>query len=312
MYNFSFPHGIMFHHFYDGMRHPNGQGAITSSQFEQILNWLKAHYNLLSASEWAERARKDSLKEKDICITFDDNLLCQYELALPVLEAMNIKAFWFIYTSPIQNVLEKLEIYRYFRSVNFENFRDFFDKFMTFVKKSQYKELVSTGLSNFNPDTYLSSFSFYSKEDKIYRYTRDHILKAGKYNEIMDEMIVVAGMDPAQIAHLLWMSEDNIRYLHRTGHVIGLHSHSHPTDMKSLAATNQIFEFSTNKNILQKIIKQDIFCMSHPCGSYSEETLSILRGMEIHLGFRSNMDTGYTSSLEYPRIDHALLLPTIS
>ena len=36
---------------------------------------------------------KQNLEDTDVCITFDDNLKCQYEIALPVLDKYSLKAF---------------------------------------------------------------------------------------------------------------------------------------------------------------------------------------------------------------------------
>ena len=46
--------------------------------------------------------------------------------------------------------------------------------------------------------------------------------------------------------------------------------------------------------------------MSHPCGDYNLDTLSLLKGMGIQIGFRSNMSVKEIKSpLEIPREDHA-------
>ena len=105
-------HGIMFHHFYDNDKHIKVQGAINSEDFRKIIYYLKENYNLMSADEWKLKTINDELEDKDICITFDDNLLCQFEIALPVLKEFDLKAFWFIYSSPLTGVIEKLELYK--------------------------------------------------------------------------------------------------------------------------------------------------------------------------------------------------------
>ena len=48
--------------------------------------------------------------------------------------------------------------------------------------------------------------------------------------------------------------------------------------------------------------------VSHPCNSYRPETLDLLRGMGVRLGFRANMAKRDYSLLELPRIDHAVLV----
>ena len=62
---------------------------------------------------------------KKVCITFDDGLLSQYDIALPVLEKYQIKAFFFPHTSIFTNSVDYLETYRYFRTNYFNNINNF-------------------------------------------------------------------------------------------------------------------------------------------------------------------------------------------
>lgn len=123
------PHGVMFHHFHDNHKHVRGQGSISANTLDKMIKYLQIDKEILSADEWMERALNGKLKNNEICLTFDDNLLCQFEVALPVLDKYKIKAFWFVYTSPLLGILEKIEIYRYFRSAHFQNIDNFYNSF---------------------------------------------------------------------------------------------------------------------------------------------------------------------------------------
>ena len=48
-------------------------------------------------------------------------------------------------------------------------------------------------------------------------------------------------------------------------------------------------EYKKNKSILEKIVSKNIISMSHPCGDYNNNTLKILKKLNILMGFRSNM-----------------------
>ncbi|WP_016754110.1 polysaccharide deacetylase family protein [Leptospira santarosai] len=305
-------HGIMFHHFHDEDKHIKSQGSISGEEFRNILLWLQRDFNIISAMEWFEKSKLQKLQKNDICITFDDNLLCQYTIALPILEELDIKAFWFIYSSPLIGVQEKLEIYRYFRSAKFNTVNDFYHSFGRIINESEYAGEVENKLKLLDTDQYLSAFPFYSIEDKIFRYTRDYILGRDRYYVLMDTMISQMGMDIKEISSTLWNTSSNLKYLDRTGHVIGLHSHTHPTHLSSLSYNQQLEEYNENLHILESIVSRKIFSMSHPCNSYNEDTINILKSMNINFGFRANMERGYSSTLEYPRIDHALLMNQVS
>ena len=304
-------HGIMFHHFHDDRIHLRGQGSIDQLQFRKMIILLQSEENLISADEWYIKATTNTLQDDDVCITFDDNLQCQYDIALPVLEEFNLKAFWFMYTSPIEGTHERLEVYRYFRNSEFISINDFYSAFNSAISHSIYNELVLQGMKNYDSKEFLKAFSFYSEEDKIFRFIRDQVLGVDKYFEVMDEMISKSQMDVKEIAKTLWIDTEGISYLDKTGHFVGLHSHSHPTEIKQLSEDNQLDEYLKNHTILSSILNQKIKTMSHPCNSYNSDTLKVLKKLKVFFGFRANMEDGYKSKWEYPRLDHAHLINKI-
>lgn len=299
----------MFHHFYDETLHPKGQGAINANELDLLLNFYKQKYNILCAEEWKNKLLTNSLLSNDVCLTFDDALKCQYDVALPVLKKHNLTAFWFIYTSPLQGVLEKLEVFRHFRTISFSDIDSFYTAFFHKAKE-KYNDIEKI-LQDFNPDEYAKSFPFYTKNDKRFRYLRDHIFTNEQYDELTYAMIDDCQYDIASHAKNLWMSEKNIQELHNEGHIIGLHSHTHSTVLGSLSIHKQREEYTKNKQILEQIIKSPITTCSYPCNSYNKDTIQIMRELGIHLAFRANMDEGYQDHLEIPREDHANIIKMI-
>ena len=301
-------HGLMFHHFHDNF-HPRGQGSISSKTFESIIEFYSKKWNIISANIFYERFQKQTLGDKDVCITFDDNLKCQYDIALPILNKYSLKAFWFVYTSPLEGSYEKLEIYRYFRSKFFKSFEEFFEIFFQFLKNKSQFNYVFDSLKDFEHEKYLSEFSFYSKEDKIFRFTRDKILGEKKYCNIMDSIIEESGLKLNESLHKsLWMQNIDLKQLSDKDHIIGLHSHTHPTKMGEKSFDFQMENYFKNKTVLESLLKKNVISMSHPCNSYNSQTLEILTNLKIEIGFRANMKFGFNSHLELPRIDHAEIL----
>ena len=78
------PHSLMFHHFH-GEAHLEVQGSIDVTRFEECLDYYGTR--LISASEWLRRALDGALKGDEVCVSFDDMLCCQYDVALPVLQS---------------------------------------------------------------------------------------------------------------------------------------------------------------------------------------------------------------------------------
>jgi peptidoglycan/xylan/chitin deacetylase (PgdA/CDA1 family) len=304
------PHGIMFHHFRDA-RHPDGQGALSAGELRRMLEYLGPD-RILPARDWQARAVNNALRPRDLCLTFDDNLRCQYDVAVPVLREFGLTAFFFVYTSVLRGNPERLEIYRHFRTTRFATVDQFYAAFFAALVRSDHKELVVEGLASFNPQTYLAGFPFYTEGDRRFRFVRDQVLGPARYVAVMDRMLAAAGVDLAQVTADLWMTPDHVRELHAAGHVIGLHSDTHPTRVADLSPLSQEREYQTNLDDLTRLTGETPTAMSHPCNSYNPHTLRILRKLGVKLGFRANMQDGPFGELEHPREDHANLLQRLA
>jgi len=298
-------HSIMFHHFHDEFHLP-AQGSLSSSDFNLMISWLRERYDILDAQEYQSRFMSQTLKNTDICLSFDDALKCQYDIALPILKKNNISAFFFVYSSAFSDTPDFLEIFRYFRTSQFDSIDEFYKYFFDFLIKDNKDEYLNHQ-NKYSSLNYLSNFPFYTENDKWFRYLRDQYLGNKNYTNIMLELISDEGLDINEAKKNLWMKEDELLKIHENGHVVGLHSYSHPTEMSKLTADQQLKEYKQNFTHLSKVLKtSDITSISHPCGDYNLDTLSLLKGMGMQIGFRSNMSVKEIKSpLEIPREDHA-------
>ncbi|WP_202801651.1 polysaccharide deacetylase family protein [Herbaspirillum sp. CF444] len=304
-------HGVMFHHFH-GENHPRGQGSISAETFAAMIVFLESNYSILNAREYMERLIAGRLAPKDICLTFDDALLCQVDIALPILREKKIEAFFFVYSSPLKGDPDFLEIYRHFRTTAYESIDDFYGEFFLFAEKRN-KTLYREAVNSFDEATYLSAFPFYSTADRWFRYLRDLVLSKEDYASIMLLMFESKAYDPLQVLGKLWMSDSHVEILHKEGHLVGLHSYSHPTTLHTLTLEQQSAEYLDNYLHLQDVLGSPPISMSHPCGNYGAGTLDILKKMGIKIGFRSSLSTpDVVSNLEVPRQDHANVLVEMS
>jgi len=302
-YKIKFPHGIMFHHFH-GKNHPIVQGSIGGENMHNIIEFIGIE-NILNADEWALKFQNHTLKSNQVCLTFDDALKSQVDIALPILRSHGLTGFFFIYSSIFEGVKEKLEIYRYFRTTQFSSIEDFYEDFFNYLKKIPIFDKIQNKLKNFNSTEYLKNCTFYSKSDKKFRYIRDEILTKKEYFTIMDIIIEESKINLKTIYKKLWMSEKDLKKIKKDNHVIGLHSYSHPTKFSSLSYKDQNKEYEKNKKHLEKITSK-IFAMSHPVNSYNQNTLKILKNLDITIGFRADMNP-MKSNLEIPRQDHSII-----
>jgi len=106
----------MFHHFHDDKLHKPGQGSIGKDDFYELIKFI-GRENILDAEEFFNRFKEKKLRPKEVCFTFDDGIRGQHDVALPVLEDLNIKSFFFVYSSLLKGTPDMLEVFRFHYSM---------------------------------------------------------------------------------------------------------------------------------------------------------------------------------------------------
>lgn len=305
--------GIMFHHFHDDKKYLKQQGSINKGDFLNILDYYNDKYNILDSNKWLEKAINNKLDKKDVCLTFDDGLKCQFDIANSILKDIStqnnkITAFYFVYTNIFTNNYSKLEVYRYFRNTIFKNIDDFYYEFFEIlINDEKLGKKIKNYISKFNPKEYLIDFSFYTDNDKLFRYLRDNVI-INEYDYFMQKIMIKYNFNEKDCLNKLWLSIDDIKNLHNGGNIIGIHSHSHPTNISNIDFKNQFYEYNKSKQIIEHIINDKVITMSHPCGSYNNTTLKILKELGIKIGFKSNMKPKGNTKYEFLREDHTNII----
>lgn len=284
--------GLMFHHF-SGEGHPVQQGSLSADDLRRIIEKRKPAH----AREWVPQMPRPVL-------TFDDGLLCQRDIAAPVLKEYGLTAFFFVYTAPLVGVVSRLELYRRVRTTMFPTVDDFYDAF---------------GPVRDATPGYLAEHTYLSKRDRDFRFYRDLWAPHGQYDTRMEAVIRTLAHEGKVPPTDLWMSAEDLRALAAEGHIIGTHSHSHPTMMTKLLPEAQEIEYATSTWVLERILGVRPTAMSHPCNSYTAHGLDYLWSLGYTLGFRATPGTVDLMThaplnlgpLEVPRIDSADLLKEI-
>ena len=281
------PHGIMFHHFH-GTQYLRVQGSISQKEFERILQCVGIE-RIITPAEWLEKLDANELNPHEVCLTFDDGLLCQFEIALSVLERYGLRAFWFVYSSVFEGHVEKMEIYRAFRSTFFKNIEEFYAVFFRKVFNSPWSTAAWAALDQTEIRLLRNQFPFYSVNDVKFRLIRDRVLARETYEGIMDEIMAQYGAEAFELSRTLWMSDTHLKYLAVAGHVIGLHSYSHPTTIAALAYEKQLEEYTRNYAHVKRVCGRDPVAVAHPCNSYNDDTIRVLNELGVRCGFRADM-----------------------
>lgn len=75
----------MFHHFHQG-RFETGQGSINSKEFKKIVDYLLDKHEILEPTSFSRNIYSKNQTQNTICLTFDDGLKSQFDIALPILK----------------------------------------------------------------------------------------------------------------------------------------------------------------------------------------------------------------------------------
>jgi len=311
LYRSDIPHGLMFHRFHKYGDEPAGHGSLTELDFEKMLNHIGVE-RILTPEVWLSKVKSNSLQPEDICVTFDDGLRSQFEVALPVLDKYGIKAFWFIFSSVFNGEIDKNEIYNCFSFSTFSSFDIFFEEFIKSYPVPQ-KIFSSKAYVLFFEDI-KAKHPFLTKSEIKYRFIRNYGLDKNDFEKVLDKMITSKGINISEMAKNIWMDNKMLQVLDGADHCIGLHSYSHPSVMAGLKVAEQEKEYVKNYQHITNLIGEPIECMSHPLGSYKNETIDILKKLNLVCGFCSNMtlseiNSGVNpSNFEIAREDSANIL----
>lgn len=308
-------HGLMFHYFHNEFI-PRTQGSLSSKQFINIIDKYSRNYNILPASDFANKAINGRLQSNDVCITFDDGLFSQYAIADNILSQKGLTAFYFVYTSPMDGILEKMEVYREYRN-RYESIDDFYDDFFVALIEFgnsigiDYKSIMNTDEAK----NYFAQYDYYSPNDRLFRYLRNEIL-VEKYDEIMGVLMDRNGFNPEIECKNIWITPEQLLQMNRRGDIIGLHSHTHFTSLKDLSFEKKRWEYSTNKKYIEKIIQDKVNTASYPCDTYDLDTDKILSSLDINIAFIAHYEDPENNKLgldlhRIPRIDASSVLKNI-
>lgn len=269
------PHGLLAHYF-SGEGFPEAQGSLSLETFQALLR--EYGKRLCPAKEWLDRLAKGTLRDA-VALTFDDGLYEAYAIVRQLLASEGLTAFWSIYTGPYVGVENLMERYRWLRNHGFPGGVEGF--------YAEWAKLVDPDVGC--PEDYLANYTYLTDADRRFRWWRDMTAPAA-YEDTMDDMVTNAGLD--DLDRQWWMTPSQLRDLHRSGHVLGIHTHSHPYDMARMSLEQTCLEYATSRAVLASVLECDpntLTTMSHPRGLAHPQSPVALERMGFTLGWGSSM-----------------------
>lgn len=261
---------------------------IDAAQFTQQMETLAEYFNVLSLDEALNQARSGRMEPGAVCITFDDGYRDNYDVAFPILKALDLPATFFIASGYLGDGIM-------WNDVVIES-----------VRNTSLSELDLTELS-------FGKCPVSSTQQKV------ELVRAvisSWRNKSLDERNKLS-LILKQIAQVgegkrIMMTNDEVLEMSNSGMEIGGHTVNHPilTSATSEEARNEI---QNGKNELESIIGKPLKYFAYPSGRIAKDYDQNHVKMVKDAGFLAAVTTNdgvvnnASESFELPRvsIDHA-------
>ena len=102
---------------------------------------------------------------------------------------------------------------------------------------------------------FIQMYPFYSINDTKFRLVRDKLLSKDEHKKLMFKMFKEKNFEPKDYYEILFLNTEHLVKIKKSGHLIGLHSHTHPVLLEKLSFEEQAKEYNKNIKILSKIFK---------------------------------------------------------
>lgn len=240
-----------------------------ASRFDSTMRWVKQWFNVLPLEEAVERLARDSLPARPLVITFDDGYADNEEVALPILQRLDLPATFFIATGFLDGggLMWNDEMIEAIRDCRHERI-----------------DLTCAGLGEQRLD---GSQQRRALIDALIASTM-HLQPAARADRVA--AVVAAAGGPAR--RELMMSSEQVRRLHAAGMTIGGHTVSHPilTRLEAAAARREIAD---GKARLEQIVGERIGVFAYPSGRPSRDYAAEHVAMVRSCGFRTAVSTAW-------------------
>jgi peptidoglycan/xylan/chitin deacetylase (PgdA/CDA1 family) len=257
---------LMYHSIPDTAREPfvDPQGAIPAELFEQQLEMLKAHCNVVPLSGAVAYLKGEGrLPERAVVVTFDDGYLDNFEVAAPLMKRLGIPATLFIATGYVDRQEPQWidELHALFRA-----------------RRRQVLKVdalpVRFDLSN--PRGEKHAYLSISMQLLMQSYP--------KRRRLLDE--VRAQLDPQGEMPRLTLSWDELRTMQQRypDVELGLHTHDH-TELATLPLADALAEVRQSQQRFRDELGSTARFFSYPYGRTSPELTRALPGLGIEAAF---------------------------
>lgn len=296
----------MYHYIRDlkHSRYPEIKG-LDIELFRKQIDYFKANFHVVTMEQVIEAVEsKKKLPEKSVLLTFDDGYIDNYTYVLPILEENGLQGSFFIpgKTFSTHQLLDVNKIHYILASADVRKLtEDVFER-MNHYRGREFAYPSNNELFH----TYAIADRFDGKEIVFVKRMLQTVLPETLRNRISSELFErYVGVSEEQLAHELYMTEDQIRMLKRHGMFIGIHGYDHYW-LGKLSPDQMKTDISKALKVMDEFIERRHWVMNFPYGNYREGVLDYIRSEGACIGLTTEVriaDLDTDSALELPRLD---------
>lgn len=305
---------IMYHYVRsrDLGRYP-GLKVRDSDEFERQLNHIDENFHPIGAEDIIEAlAGQKRLPENACLLTFDDGYLDHYLTVFPALAKRGWSGAFY---PPVQAVYggKVMQVNKIQLLLAHHEKRDF-QKLLKDLRRV-YEKLQLEIVKNMMPESFdqlrarLSEKGTYDSADtvfikKLLQYELPKRVREEIVNELFEEILDV---DEATLASEMYMTEDMLKLMAKSGMHIGSHGDSHSW-LSWLDKTSQEKEIDESLKMLRNIYGVPDFkwSMCYPFGAYNDDTIRLCKDRSCAFAVTTHPDTAALSkeaAFILPRLD---------
>ena len=258
----------MFHYVKDKSNYFHFDAKLFNDNIKELLK----KYKIISFKDM----NSNNDLNNSIMLTFDDGTIDHYEIVYPILKKLNVSGLFFI-PSCIKSK-KMLDIQIIHKLLEVEN--------SEILLKKICRKLDGFGIdiNNYKLDKSLDSNSM-ALVKQLLQFKLDKDIREKILNDLANSYHINLNVEDSYISikHLKEMKDNNMFF--------GIHTKTHPR-LGLLDKDEQREEISSNLNFLKSIgiVDEDLISIAFPYGSYNDETIELMKELNIKYGFKVNED----------------------
>jgi peptidoglycan/xylan/chitin deacetylase (PgdA/CDA1 family) len=261
--------------------------GLTPDDFKKQLVLLKNQGDFIAPNTLVENS-KELLNSKDnfFLITFDDGLKEQFENALPILDALNIPALFFI--NSINHIEKKVSLAHQIHLVR-----------SVISSAELFENLVKVTNRKLNQQEVQQAHQFYrfdNHQNAELKYFLNVLLDFATQEKFINS-IFTEHFNENEVLESLYMDTNEIRQLIKRG-FIGSHTHTH-LPLGIYDEQTILYELETTKKYLENLGGETINCVAYPFGTKeaaTEEVGRLAKQVGYTIGFTTKPEVNDLSS----------------